>query len=66
MLKEILIQDRKCVAWGIRVQKERRSLLGGMIGLGFLEEVDFEPDFKRWEGFGSGEHQRKRSLQEPR
>ena len=66
MLIKIIIQDGKCVAWGTGIQKEEQSLPGRKIGLGFLEEVDVEPDFKEREGFSLGEHQRKRSLQEPR
>lgn len=66
MLLRIIIQDRKCVAWDIGLQEEERSLPGGKTRFGFLEEVAFEPNFKGWEGFGSWEHQRKRSWWEPR
>lgn len=54
MLRKIIIQDRKYVAWDMGVQKEERSLLGGKTKFGFLEEMVFEPDFKGWEGFVRG------------
>lgn len=45
MLIKIIIPNRRCVAQGIGIQKKERSIPGGKIRLGFLDEADFEPDF---------------------